>query len=290
MAASRSCLAAPRACTRHRFAPRPQVLAAVAPARAGARRLTTARVILAHESAALAGARRLTTARVVLARAARDSTARAARLSSTPSPAPAPAASGVSRADLARYATYAAGGAAVWIASSVALSTITGILHVSPATMARYGFYAGFAVAGAAAVVVAAGYQRIHIRPEFVYRAALGKITNSKVASEVLGAPKAGGLRAYNLDGGNFFATRASPLGVEWKPPRVVMMFALSGDKADGVASLECVKRLDGSLDFGFIGVDVFNENEDRLLVSGSVDRMTEKADKLRELSIRKYR
>ena len=103
-------------------------------------------------------------------------------------------------------------------------------------------------------------------------------------------APKAGGLRAYNLDGGNFFATRASPLGVEWKPPRVVMMFALSGDKADGVASLECVKRLDGSLDFGFIGVDVFNENEDRLLVSGSVDRMTEKADKLRELSIRKYR
>ena len=41
---------------------------------------------------------------------------------------------------------------------------------------------------------------------------------------------------------------------------------------------------LNGALTFTFLGVDVCNTAEDRLIVHGSDERMTEKADQLRSL------
>ena len=69
----------------------------------------------------------------------------------------------------------------------------------------------------------------IHIRPEFVYREALAMIRRSQAVIDHLGTPypSAVPLHTYNLDGGNFFPGGA--LGVQWKPPRVVMMFAVEG-------------------------------------------------------------
>ena len=54
-------------------------------------------------------------------------------------------------------------------------------------------------------------------------------------------------MRCYNLDGGNFFP--GGRLGVEWKPPRVVMLFAVTGGKYDGIVLLECLKGLNGEKD-----------------------------------------
>ena len=54
-------------------------------------------------------------------------------------------------------------------------------------------------------------------------------VQNSAVADENLGGySQAGGMRAYNLDGGNFFSGGSF---VEWKAPRVVMTFGVTGGK-----------------------------------------------------------
>ena len=217
--------------------------------------------------------------------AARAAAAPRPRPLSTPARAPPSALAGASRADLVRYATYAAAGAGVYVVASGVMSAVSSIMHVNPATMAKYGFYAGFLTAAVVFAALVAGYRAIHIRPEPAYRAALDLIRKSYAADATLGGNvRAGGLRAYTLDGGNVFPSPSAALGVEWKPPRVMMLFSVHGDKHDGVASLEALKRLDGSFDFTYVGVDVCNKHEDRLLVHGSEGRMTEKKDKLREL------
>ena len=163
-------------------------------------------------------------------------------LSSTPPPleeeekAPASASeraqafiSNLTVADAARYGTYAAGGFGVYMVSKGVLGTINTLLHLPPTTVAKYGFYSGFLVASATAVAIRQAWLAIHIRPEFVYREALAMIRRSQAVIDHLGTPypSAVPLRTYNLDGGNFFPGGA--LGVQWKPPRVVMMFAVEG-------------------------------------------------------------
>ena len=223
---------------------------------------------------------------------------RAARpLSSTPPPleeeekAPASASeriqhfvSNLTVADAARYGTYAAGGFGVYMVSKGVLGTINTLLHLPPTTVAKYGFYSGFLVASATAVAMRQAWLAIHIRPEFVYREALAMIRRSQAVIDHLGTPypSAVPLRTYNLDGGNFFPGGA--LGVQWKPPRVVMMFAVEGAKEEGIVYLECLKNLNGRLHFTFVGVDVCDVDETRLIVHGSDERMTEKADHLQKL------
>ena len=218
-------------------------------------------------------------------------------LSSTPPPleeeeqAPASASeriqhfvSNLTVADAARYGTYAAGGFGVYMVSKGVLGTINTLLHLPPTTVAKYGFYSGFLVASATAVAMRQAWLAIHIRPEFVYREALAMIRRSQAVIDHLGTPypSAVPLRTYNLDGGNFFPGGA--LGVQWKPPRVVMMFAVEGAKEEGIVYLECLKNLNGRLHFTFVGVDVCDIAETRLIVHGSDERMTEKADHLQKL------
>ena len=67
------------------------------------------------------------------------------------------------------------------------------------------------------------------------------------------------------------------------------MMFAVEGAKEEGIVyGLECLKNLSraegGGLHFTFVGVDVCDINETRLIVHGSDERMTEKADHLQKL------
>ena len=187
-------------------------------------------------------------------------------------------------ADAARYGTYAAGGFGVYMVSKGVLGTINTLLHLPPTTVAKYGFYSGFLVASATAVAMRQAWLAIHIRPEFVYREALAMIRRSQAVIDHLGTPypSAVPLRTYNLDGGNFFPGGA--LGVQWKPPRVVMMFAVEGAKEEGIVYLECLKNLNGRLHFTFVGVDVCDVDETRLIVHGSDERMTEKADHLQKL------
>ena len=56
------------------------------------------------------------------------------------------------------------------------------------------------------------------------------------------------------------------------------------GAKEEGIVYLECLKNLNGRLHFTFVGVDVCDIAETRLIVHGSDERMTEKADHLQKL------
>ena len=91
--------------------------------------------------------------------------------------------SGTSRADLVRYGTWAAGGVGVYVVSSGVMSTVSGILHVNPATMAKYGFVSGFVTAGAVFGAATMLYGAIHIRPQPAYRAALASVERQPVVS-----------------------------------------------------------------------------------------------------------
>ena len=58
----------------------------------------------------------------------------------------------------------------------------------------------------------------------------------------------------------------------------------VEGAKEEGIVYLECLKNLNGRLHFTFVGVDVCDIAETRLIVHGSDERMTEKADHLQKL------
>ena len=68
-----------------------------------------------------------------------------------------------------------------------------------------------------------------------------------------------------------------------WVPPRVQLIFSVAGTKYDGIATAEATK-VNGGLDFTFVGLDVMNSAETRILVAGDAQRMAEKKDALREL------
>ncbi|KAJ1456717.1 hypothetical protein M885DRAFT_517148 [Pelagophyceae sp. CCMP2097] len=148
--------------------------------------------------------------------------------------------------------------------------------------MAMYGFYAGFVTATGVAIVLVGGVVAITMRPEPVYRAALKRIQNSPFVEMQMGRVAPGPLRAYTLEHGHLAGEGTT---VIWRPPRVQLIFSLVGEKYDGVCSLECVKRgWLGTYDFTYIGVDVGNEQAERLLVEGDETQMVEQQDHLRGL------
>ena len=151
-------------CLVPRAAPKPSV-------RLPARPLVSRPLVSLPAAAARVGARPAAAVRAAWRPAAAPAALVRRAMASSPAVTPA---SSLSRADLARYLTsrggagrraslragppstrrYAAGGIAVYAVSSGVLSTITGLLHVSPATMAKYGFYSGFLVAAGVFVVL----------------------------------------------------------------------------------------------------------------------------------------
>jgi hypothetical protein len=87
------------------------------------------------------------------------------------------------------------------------------------------------------------------------------------------------GLKAYKIDGGTLAVVDKR---IQWLPPRIQMIFDVRGEFYDGLATVEAVK-VRGALQVTFIGLDVMNEGEDRVLVQGDPARLAVK-DELRGL------
>ena len=165
---------------------------------------------------------------------------------------------------VAKYGFY--GGFFVAAGAAVAMRAAYQAIHIRP----EFVYFRGADIPqtsrrdAAAATWIFAGDEsrrrrgramELRSRPAYAsrYRAALAMVQRSGLVTQKLGGSvqptkAGGGLRCYNLDGGNFFPGGA--LGVEWKPPRVVMLFAVEGAKYDGIVLLECLKgsRLRGRL------------------------------------------
>ena len=69
-----------------------------------------------------------------------------------------------------------------------------------------------------------------------------------------------------------------------YAPDALLDCAQVEGAKEEGIVYLECLKNLNGRLHFTFVGVDVCDVDETRLIVHGSDERMTEKADHLQKL------
>ena len=154
-------------------------------------------------------------------------------------------------------------------------------LAMTPGTVGYYSFIAGFGSAGLCFGIGAAAYSAFAIRPEFVFQRAHRLVRSSSISTEKLGGSiTAGALRAYKIDQAGFGLGAKNALS--WQNPRVQMIFDVKGRKHRGLVTVEGIKER-GSLNLTFVGLDVMNDAEERVLLHGSEQRMYVK-DQLREL------
>ena len=139
------------------------------------------------------------------------------------------------------------------------------------------GFASGFLVCG----LGAAGYGMLVIRPEAVYRAGLAHLKAHELATSKLGVSgvitteiRSQGLRAYKIDGGFHFGRGGIPIIPNWSPPRCQMIFDVNGDKYAGVVTVEATRPFGSAMLCNFVGLDIMNQQEERLLIYGDESRM----------------
>lgn len=181
---------------------------------------------------------------------------------------------------LVQIAVAVGGGVTVYGISSVIYDMFFGFLSLTPRDMGLYGFAAGFATASLACGVGLAVNHGLTIRPEQVFRASLRTIQSDRVAINRLGEGiQSRGLRAYKIDGGHWSVQGVSPV---WVPPRVQLIYDVAGERYDGLVTVEARKRMTGT-DTTFIGLDVMNPKEERVLIDGDESRLYVK-DQLRSL------
>lgn len=188
----------------------------------------------------------------------------------------------------------------IWGVSNLVIDMAGFFLHLNPRTAAKYGFLIGFSTAATLAAMLAIFSRRLQIYPDAVYGHALRFVQRNAEAQARLGGEIAPGkLKAYDHYRGHLntlvsasssaeasAGASESPLarlGLAWDPPRVQLIFSVAGPKFDGVCTAEATK-VGGGLDFRFIGLDVMDPAETRILVAGDAERMAEKKDALRDL------
>lgn len=160
-----------------------------------------------------------------------------------------------------------------------------GFMSLTPMDMGYYGFMVGFCTAGLVGGGMYSGYRALQIYPDAVYQTVLRILRADTKTTSKLGGPLGGhiassGLRAYKIDGGHVGFSKEGDFG--WLPPRCQMIFDVRGELYDGLATVEAVKE-GGVLNVTFVGLDVMNKAEDRILVQGDESRLYVK-DQLRSL------
>lgn len=185
---------------------------------------------------------------------------------------------------LMQSGTWIGGGVMMFGLTKGAYNIFTGFLSMTPYDMGFYGFLAGFCSAGLMGTAGVAASRTLSLNPDDVYNQTLRILKNDAKTTEALGGALGGfiesrGLRAYKVDGGTFSIVGR---GLGWVPPRCQMIFDVRGELFDGLATVEAVKS-NGNLAIQFVGLDVMNEKEDRILVMGDESRLYVK-DQLRSL------
>ena len=138
------------------------------------------------------------------------------------------------------------GGGAVGsvVIARTVLSFTSFFTHLTPMTMAKYGFYLGFGTAGALAGLATFTYDAVTIRADPVFRYGLAKVQADPNVMAALGdGIVPGKLRTYRLDSGRFEACSATK--VVYRPPRIQMLFDVRGEGPPyrtGLCTLEAYK------------------------------------------------
>ncbi|CAJ1966744.1 unnamed protein product [Cylindrotheca closterium] len=135
------------------------------------------------------------------------------------------------------YALVAGGTIFAYGISRIALKFTSFFTHLTPTTIAKWGFYAGFGTAGVLGGIAAVVADNLYIRADPVYQYCKYKVINDTKVQGVLGdGIVTGNLRSYRLDAGRMelraavmdkLTTKdASSVGSPtWRPPRIQMIF-----------------------------------------------------------------
>ena len=115
---------------------------------------------------------------------------------------------------------------------------------LSPAVVAKYGFYLGFSTSLTMTALAAFTLDSLTIRADPVFKHCLSKIQSDAIVMAKLGdGIVPGKMRSYRLDAGKFEAT--SGTSVKWRNPRIQMIFDVVGQGPPfrtGLVTCEAVK------------------------------------------------
>lgn len=141
------------------------------------------------------------------------------------------------------YALVAGGTVGAYVVSRGVLQFTSFFTHLTPTTVAKWGFYTGFGTAsvlGGLAVVTA---DNLYIRADPVYHYCSNWVINdSRVQASLGDGIQPGNLRSYRLDTGKLLLENGI---LVWKPPRIQMIFDVSASGPPyrtGLVTCEVVK------------------------------------------------
>jgi len=142
------------------------------------------------------------------------------------------------------YFTIAGGTIGTLLFAKGMMSFTSFFTSLSPAVVAKYGFYLGFGTSTAMSGLALFTADSLTIRANPVFKHCLAKVTGDTQAIEKLGdGIVPGNLRSYRLDSGKFEATSGTSL--TWRNPRIQMIFDVRGQDPPfrtGVVTCEAVK------------------------------------------------
>eukprot|EP00934_Nitzschia_sp_Nitz4_P004091 Nitzschia sp. Nitz4//scaffold26_size159584//119677//120796//NITZ4_002509-RA/size159584-snap-gene-0.24-mRNA-1//1//CDS//3329545136//4081//frame0 len=154
------------------------------------------------------------------------------------------------------YALIGAGSVGAYFFTRGVLSFTSFFTHLTPTTIAKWGFFTGFGTASVLGLVGAATMDNLYIRADPVYRYCSQWVMKDESVQKVLGDGMVpGNLRSYRLDAGRIeldqqSKTEASSSALPkliWKPPRIQMIFdvtATGPPYRTGLVTCEAVKTM----------------------------------------------
>jgi len=145
------------------------------------------------------------------------------------------------------YMLVAGGSFGAYVISKGLISFTSFFTHLSPLSVARYSFYTGFGTASILGGLSLVTAENLYIRADPVYKYCKNWVVKDDSVNLALGdGIRAGKLRSYRLDPGNFHFDGTSLI---WRPPRIQMLFDVSADGPPyrtGLVTAEATKN------FGF--------------------------------------
>ena len=136
------------------------------------------------------------------------------------------------------------------------------------------GFGTGLVSGGLVAATLVAGYRAITISTQTVHKLALAKLARAPQVRAALGSGiSSGNLRAYVMYPGHL-SIGSKRLG--WVEPRAQMLFQVTGERGEGIATLEAVKHR-GRVVISLLAVDTLaapGRPSQLVLVQGSEEKL----------------
>jgi hypothetical protein len=117
------------------------------------------------------------------------------------------------------YALIAGGTIGTYAISRVFMSFTTFFTHLTPTTVAKWGFYTGFVSASFIGGLALVTFDNLYIRADPVYQYCLRWVQNDTFVQQTLGdGLQPGNLRSYRLDSGKLEVVGRTAV---WRPPRI---------------------------------------------------------------------